>query len=78
MKFFATLLILLSFSFASAQNVETITNDEVKTETTVTVENTVVISVKGIKTMEEIDIENYNKSTYLKLIATKKTKNKTC
>lgn len=80
MKLFTTLLILLFVSFATAQESNSTDIKEVKTETTNTlaVEKTVVISVKGIKTMEEIDIENYNKTFYLDLIASKKQKPKMC
>ncbi|APY00251.1 hypothetical protein [Lacinutrix venerupis] len=80
MKFLTTLLLLLFVSFASAQENKSLEKKELKTETTNTlaVEKTVVISVKGIKTMEEIDIENYNKASYLKLIASKKQKPKMC
>ncbi|WP_055446044.1 hypothetical protein [Lacinutrix mariniflava] len=80
MKLLSTLLLLLFVSFASAQENQSLEIKEVITETTKTleVEKTVVISVKGIKTMEEIDIENYNKAAYLKLIASKKQKPKMC
>ena len=81
MKLLSTLLLFLFVSFASAQDNQSIDTNEVKTETTTNtleVEKTVVISVKGIKTMEEIDIENYNKSSYIKLIASKKQKPKMC
>lgn len=80
MKFLTTLLLLLFVSFASAQENKSLEKKELKTEKTNTlaVEKTVVISVKGIKTMEEIDIENYNKASYLKLIASKKQKPKMC
>ena len=80
MKFLSTLLLLLFVSFASAQENKSLEIKEVITETTkaLEVEKTVVISVKGIKTMEEIDIENYNKAAYLKLIASKKQKPKMC
>ncbi|WP_452224387.1 hypothetical protein [Lacinutrix chionoecetis] len=82
MKLLTTLLLLLFVSFASAQDNNTLKED-LKTVRTidssiVEVDKTVVISVKGIRTMEEIDIENYNKSSYLKLIASKKQKPKTC
>lgn len=80
MKFLLTLLVLLSVSFGFAQDNTSNNLKEIKTETTQTVDvsKTLVISVKGIKTMDEIDIENYNKSIYLNLIATKKQKPKTC
>ncbi|RLJ68927.1 hypothetical protein CLV86_0316 [Lacinutrix venerupis] len=80
MKFLTTLLLLLFVSFASAQENKSLEKKELKSEATNTlaVEKTVVISVKGIKTMEEIDIENYNKASYLKLIASKKQKPKMC
>ncbi|AUC81525.1 hypothetical protein [Lacinutrix sp. Bg11-31] len=80
MKLLTTLLLLFFVSFASAQENQPLEIKEVKTETsnTLEAENTVVISVKGIKTMEEIDIENYNKAVYLKLIASKKQKPKMC
>jgi len=85
MKFLPTLLILLFVSFASAQDNNTITKEDIKTVNTIKsntitldTEKTVVISVKGIKTMEEIDIENYNKASLLKLIASTKQKPKMC
>ena len=81
MKLLSTLLLLLFVSFAFAQDNNSLVTKEVKTETstiTLEVEKTVVISVKGIKTMEEIDIENYNKAFYLDLIASKKQKPKMC
>ncbi|WP_290468440.1 hypothetical protein [Lacinutrix sp. MedPE-SW] len=84
MKFLTTLLLLLFVSFASAQdnkanNTETKTEVKVVSQAATQVkENTVVISVKGIKTMEEIDIENYNKTSLLKLIASSKQKPKMC
>ncbi|WP_055437112.1 hypothetical protein [Lacinutrix algicola] len=80
MKLLTTLLLLLFVSFASAQDNQSLEIKEVKTETinTLDVEKTVVINIKGIKTMEEIDIENYNKAAYLKLIASKKQKPKMC
>ena len=80
MKLLTTLLLLLFVSFASAQDLKTLDTKEIKTEATKhsALEKAVVISVKGIKTMDEIDIENYNKEVYLKLIASKKQKPKTC
>ncbi|WP_041301536.1 hypothetical protein [Lacinutrix sp. 5H-3-7-4] len=84
MKFLTTLLLVLFVSFASAQdnkvnNKENTTEIKVESQAATQVEeNTVVISVKGIKTMEEIDIENYNKTSLLKLIASSKQKPKMC
>ena len=80
MKLLTTLLLFLFVSFAFAQDNISLDTKKVKIETTKTleVEKTVVISVKGIKTMEEIDIENYNKASYLNLIASKKQKPKMC
>ncbi|MBQ0768332.1 MAG: hypothetical protein KBT58_03510 [Bizionia sp.] len=79
MKLLSTLFFLLFVSFATAQDTKTdsIINDSIETEkANDTLNNTIVISVKGIKTMEEIDIENYNKSTYIKMISSQKRKSK--
>jgi len=84
MKLLTTLLLLLFVSFATAQDNKALKEDlktvnAIESNTiTLAIEKTVVISVKGIKTMEEIDIENYNKTSYLKLIANKKQKAKRC
>lgn len=85
MKLLPTLLVFLFASFASAQDNNTITKEDIKTVNTIKsntitleVEKTLVISVKGIKTMEEIDIENYNKSLLLNMISTIKQKPKMC
>jgi len=81
MKLLTTLLLVFFVSFTFAQDKNTIDTKELNIETTnnvLQIEKKVVISVKGIKTMDEIDIENYNKSLYLKLIAFKKQKPKMC
>jgi len=79
MKLLSTLFFLLFVSYVSAQDTKgaSIINNSIATEKIMsTIPNTIVISVKGIKTMEEIDIENYNKSTYIKMIASQKGKSK--
>ncbi|SDZ91329.1 hypothetical protein [Bizionia paragorgiae] len=72
MKFLSTLFLLLFASFATAQEV----NDTVKSnesiyteETNQTLTESYVIDVKGIKKLDEIDIINYNKVMYIKLIS---------
>lgn len=79
MKLLFTVFFLLFVSFASAQDSEINSNTNnsiVSTKSKDSTNNTIVISVKGIKTMEEIDIENYNKSTYIKMISSQKRKSK--
>ena len=79
MKLLSTVFFLLFVSFVSAQDTEinSNTNNSIASEKSKdSINNTVVISVKGIKTMEEIDIENYNKSTYIKMISSQKRKSK--
>ncbi len=82
MKLLSTLFFLLFVSFASAQDAKNdiITTDSITKEATEktndALNQTLVISVRGIKTMEEIDIENYNKSTYIKMISSQKRKSK--
>lgn len=79
MKLLSTVFFLLFVSFVSAQDTEinSNTNNSIASEkSNDSINNTVVISVKGIKTMEEIDIENYNKSTYIKMISSQKRKSK--
>ncbi|TYB76625.1 hypothetical protein ES677_06465 [Bizionia gelidisalsuginis] len=80
MKLLSTVFFLLFVSFASAQDAPNdlnSSNSSIETEKASDAKsNTVVISVRGIKTMEEIDIENYNKSTYIKMISTQKRKSK--
>ncbi len=72
------------FSYASAQENQTTTKkvntvNTIKSNTiTIDSKKAIVISVKGIKTMDEIDIENYNKASLLNLIATIKQKPKMC
>ena len=41
-------------------------------------DNTLVISVKGVKKIEDLDIENFNKNSFLNLISSKKRKNSIC
>lgn len=80
MKLLTTLLLFLFISFATAQDNNSIDNKKIKTKACITmkVKRIIVIDVKGIRTIEEIDIENYNKKSYLSLIANKKQKPKTC
>lgn len=86
MKYLLTLLFVLSVSFASAQetnsekniNVNRINNVDYTNVETVKSHEDLVISVKGVKKIEDIDIENFNKRTYLNLITSTKRKNITC
>lgn len=79
MKLLLTLLILLSVSIASAQEHNKETHAMIALESfAMEGSQDIVINVKGIKTMEEIDIENYNKSNYLSLIVFKKQEPQMC
>lgn len=80
MKLLITILLLLTVSFVSAQEdkkeiISTIHTIEARS---IHLNQKVVIDVKGIKTMDEIDIENYNKTSYLNLIANKKQEPEMC
>lgn len=80
MKLLITILLLLTVSFVSAQEdkkeiISTIHTIEARS---IDLNQKVVIDVKGIKTMDEIDIENYNKTSYLNLIANKKQEPEMC
>ncbi|WAC02352.1 hypothetical protein N7U66_00985 [Lacinutrix neustonica] len=79
MKLLLTVLLLLSVSMASAKDHNKETHAIIAFES-ITMDSTpvLVINVKGIKTMEEIDIENYNKSNYLSLIVFKKQEPQMC
>lgn len=81
MKFLYTLIILFFVSFASAQDnkQEAITINTIESKPVIIDNNIdVVISVKGIKRIEDIDIEDYNRSLLLNLIARKELKSKLC
>ncbi len=80
MKTLSTILLLLFVSFATAQDnelaktndlVEVLVNDIVEAKTI----NTIVLSTKGVKKLEDIQIETINKTTYLELMLSSK-KNK--
>ncbi len=79
MKTLSTILLILSVSFATAQeNKASKTNDviEVLVNTVEDVKtNTIVLSTKGVKKLEDIQIETINKTTYLELMLSSK-KNK--
>lgn len=80
MKTLTTILLLFFVSFASAQEgqvtktsdvVEVLVNDTEAVKTN----NTIVLSTKGVKKLEDIEIETINKTTYLELMLSSK-KNK--
>ena len=84
MKLLSTLLLVLCFSFASAQDLDKKdTTKGNKTEVTITGStaktikvNDLVINVKGVKKMEDIDLENFNKNSFLDLLIASKKINK--
>ena len=84
MRLLPTLLLVLCFSFASAQDLEkkdtakgNQTEITVTDSTTKTIKaNDLVISVKGVKKMEDIDLENFNKNSFLDLLIASKKINK--
>ena len=84
MKLLSTLLLVLCFSFASAQDLDKKdTTKGNKTEVTITDStaktikvNDLVINVKGVKKMEDIDLENFNKNSFLDLLIASKKINK--
>lgn len=80
MKLLITILLLLTVSFVSAQEdkKEIISTIHTIQALSIDLNQKVVIDVKGIKTMDEIDIENYNKTSYLNLIANKKQEPEMC
>ncbi|WP_044397660.1 hypothetical protein [Lacinutrix sp. Hel_I_90] len=80
MKLLITILLLFTVFFASAQEDKKEINIIIPTieAPSIDLNQEVVISVKGIKTMDEIDIENYNKTSYLNLIANKKQEPEMC
>jgi len=80
MKTLSTILLFFVVTFATAQvNQEAITNDVaeiVVNDKDETNTNTIVLSTKGVKKLEDIKIETINKSTYLDLmLSAKKNKN---
>jgi hypothetical protein len=85
MKTFITIACFFTIMFASAQSIES--NDAIneiskeldkKAIHTDMKPKTLVISVKGVKKIEDLDIENFNKNAFLNLIASKKIKNNIC
>lgn len=78
MKSLPILLILffVTFGYAQDDKKETLIIVGAK-ETKIIISesvNAIVISARGIKKLEDLDIENYNKTLYLKLITSKKKK----
>lgn len=88
MKFIISIALFFTISFVSAQSNETVninnnTPNALKKKIEVVVANKeaktlLVISVKGVKKIEDLDIENFNKNSFFNLIASKKRKNNVC
>ncbi len=76
MKTLSTLLLLLSVSFALAQNSPVAkSNDTILVINKEKTNSDIAISTKGVKKLEDIKIETINKTTYLELmLSTKKNK----
>ncbi len=85
MKFLLAIALFFCVTLVSAQSVEKNKDVNEKTEVSDNVKNVevvnakaFVISVKGVKKIEDLDIENFNKNSFLNLISTKKRKNSIC
>lgn len=87
MKTFITITCFFTIMLTSAQskkssNIILENNDELDKKVisidTVVKSKALVISVKGVKKIEDLDIENFNKNAFLNLITSKKLKNNIC
>lgn len=87
MKFIISIALFFTISFVSAQSNETVnisnnTPNALKKKIEVVAnkeaKTLLVISVKGVKKIEDLDIENFNKNSFFNLIASKKRKNNVC
>jgi len=85
MKLIASIILFFTITLISAQSNEVLSvkntsNDTLNSKKDKSIEKTkaFVISVKGVKKIEDLDIENFNKNSFFNLIASKKRKNNIC